>query len=270
MKIGVYPNPCCDPEFEAARRLVEAIRKHGAEPRIWREFAESFPGTGTFFDETIDAVISLGGDGTIISVFKYCAFHNVPLLGVNMGTMGFLTETALNGLDEVLGRLVSRKYEVRRRMLITGRQDGKAYVALNEVAVNKNSIGSALTIEVSINGDSLGPVKADGYMVSSPTGSTAYALSAGGPIVSPRAECMLLMPINAHSLSSRPIVVSADEKVVIQCGEGASLVVDGRVVAPAKRITVEKCKYDCPFVSMEGPAFYRKLKIKLVGIKEEI
>ncbi len=269
MKIGVFPNPNCDVDLSVARELLRKIEALGAEPYVWIEYKGKFPAVKTFFDESIDAVISLGGDGTIISVFKYCAFHNVPLLGINMGTVGFLTETDISGLDYALERLVKKQYTVFHRMLLTCRQDRSSFVALNEVAINKNAIGSALSIEVFIGKESLGVVRADGYIISSPTGSTAYALSAGGPIVSPKSECLLLTPINAHSLTSRPIVISEDEKVTVLCEDGASLVVDGRVVAPAKKVLVEKCNYDCPFVHINSPSFYEKVKFKLVGKIEE-
>ncbi|MBP5592653.1 MAG: NAD(+)/NADH kinase [Clostridia bacterium] len=269
MKIGVFPNPNCDKDLTVAKGLISKIKELGATPCVWKEYAEQFPDVETFSDQAINAVISLGGDGTIISVFKFCAFHNVPLLGVNMGTVGFLTETSLKGLDKALEHLVKGKYRVYHRMLITARQDGMAYVALNDVAINKNAIGSAIPMSVSIGNELLGQVRADGYIVSSPTGSTAYSLSAGGPIVSPKSECMLLTPLNAHSLTSRPIVISPDEKVTIEVSGDASLVVDGRIVAPAKKVLVEKCNYDCPFVYLNRPGFYEKIKMKLVGKKEE-
>jgi len=165
-----------------------------------------------------ELVICLGGDGTLLRVARLVGEHEVPILGVNLGGLGFLTETTLNELDRVLEEVIRGAYkkderEILKAAVIRRGEKMAEFTVLNEAVINKGALARIIDIEVTINGEHLTTFKADGLIISTPTGSTAYNLSAGGPIVHPSLQCIIITPICSHTLTNRPIVIPDDVEI---------------------------------------------------------
>ena len=162
-----------------------------------------------------EMIICLGGDGTLLRVARLVGDHEVPILGVNLGGLGFLTETTLNELDRVLEDVIRGAYkkderEILKAAVIRRGEKMAEFMVLNEAVIHKGALARIIDIEVTIDGEQLTTFKADGLIISTPTGSTAYNLSAGGPIVYPSLHCIIITPICSHTLTNRPIVIPND------------------------------------------------------------
>lgn len=171
-----------------------------------------------------DAVIVLGGDGTLMRVSKKSSVYNVPILGVNTGHLGFLAQTGVDGCEETLSRLIKGDYLLEKRMMVAGRVlRGNEVIyegeALNDICINRAGVLQILNFDVCVNEQNLKSYSADGVIISTPTGSTGYNLSAGGPIVEPSADMIVLTPICAHTFMNRSILFKAEDVVSIIIGE---------------------------------------------------
>jgi NAD+ kinase len=165
----------------------------------------------------VDLVVVLGGDGTLLSIAHEAAQHDVPVLGVNLGSLGFLTEVPLNEVYSTLDAFLSGNEEIisPRQMLEVRSRDKTSY-CLNDVVINKGALARMIQCAIYIDGKEIARVRADGLIISTPTGSTAYSLSAGGPIIHPNIPAMVLVPICPHALSFRPMVISSRSEVQVQ------------------------------------------------------
>jgi NAD+ kinase len=222
-------------------------------------------------EEDPNLVIALGGDGTMLRAAHLAHSVDAPLLGVNLGSLGYLTEVDPGDELDALDRIVGGDYTIEERMMLTCRvgEDG-SFLGLNEVLVERSSAYRLVRLAVSIGGEHLSAFNADGVMVSTPTGSTAYALSAGGPIVDPRAQCLLVVPVSPHMIFSRPFVLMADETVAITVtadrGEGANLSLDGSEgchLEPGTTVHVRRHPRPLKMVKLAGPRFIERLRAKL-------
>jgi NAD+ kinase len=167
-----------------------------------------------------DLAIVLGGDGTMLNIARKLAPFNVPLVGINQGRLGFLTDLSIDSMLETLGSMLDGQYFRERRMLlyvevVSDNVPAYSALALNDVAVNRGVGGNMIEFEVHINGEYVYSLRSDGLIVATPTGSTAYALSSGGPILHPSLDLIALVPVSPHTLSNRPIVVGPDAVVEI-------------------------------------------------------
>ncbi len=183
-------------------------------------------------------ILVLGGDGTLLAAARSTIHRDIPLLGVNLGTLGYLAEVEECGLDAALDQLIADNYEVEQRMMLTGRvvrgsyherlheergiarQETEAFHALNDITVTRSGSLEIIRFQIYVNGQFLKEYHADGVIVATPTGSTGYNLSAGGPIVEPKAELILMTPICPHTLNARSIILSPKDRVELQIGEG--------------------------------------------------
>ena len=177
--------------------------------------------------EGTECVLVLGGDGTLIRAAAKLVDENLPLIGVNLGTLGYLCELEAANVFDAIDELMDGHYMLEERMMLSayGIKNGiqtEAKTALNDVVIHRTGALSVVNLIVSVNGEYLMTFRADGIIVSTPTGSTGYNMSAGGPIVDPKAKMMLITPINAHNLNSRSIVISADDEVMIEIGQRRS------------------------------------------------
>lgn len=177
--------------------------------------------------EGTECVLVLGGDGTLIRAAAKLVDENLPLIGVNLGTLGYLCELEAANVFDAIDELMDGHYMLEERMMLSayGIKNGiqtEAKTALNDVVIHRTGALSVVNLIVSVNGEYLKTFRADGIIVSTPTGSTGYNMSAGGPIVDPKARMMLITPINAHNLNSRSIVISADDEVMIEIGQRRS------------------------------------------------
>lgn len=225
------------------------------------------------FDPEMKLVIVLGGDGTVLSASRQVAASGIPMLSVNTGHMGFLTETYLNQLPQAIERVMAGEYEVEERaMLIVKvlRGDSVLWEALclNEMVLHREPLTCMCHFEIGIGRHAPVDIAADGVIVSTPTGSTAYSLSAGGPVVAPGVPVMQLVPICPHSLASRALVFPDSEPVTIYPATTTRLVmvVDGNggcYVFPEDRVYIERSHYQAKFIRLQPPEFFRVLREKL-------
>ncbi len=219
-----------------------------------------------------ELVISLGGDGTMLRAAQLAHSLDAPLLGVNLGLLGYLSEVDPDTAPQALARVLAGDFEIEERMMlaceVSGGEDSR-YVGLNEVLVDRSGRHRLVRLAVKIGGEELAAFNADGLIVATPTGSTAYALSAGGPIVSPRANCLVLVPVSAHMIFSRPFVLAPDETVEITVSgseQGASVSLDGslgRSLAPGTVVTVHRHDKVLKLIRLGGPGFVERLRRKL-------
>ena len=220
-------------------------------------------------DGSPDLVVSLGGDGTMLRAAQTAHAADVPLLGINLGTLGYLNEVDAAGAWAALETIASGRMEIEERMMLACSVGSDEFVGLNEVLVERASRHRLVRLKVRIAGEELAAFNADGVLVATPTGSTAYALSAGGPIVSPRAACMVLVPVNAHMIFSRPFVLPPEDavEVIVDDAEGqAALSIDGSIgmdLAPRAEVRVARHPRPLRLVRLSGPGFVERLRRKL-------
>jgi NAD+ kinase len=222
-------------------------------------------------DGAPDLVVSLGGDGTMLRAARVAHSRDAPLLGVNFGRLGYLAEIDAGELIAAFDKIVSGDYQIEERMILRceDSEGTNQCIGLNEVLVERSSRTRLVRLGVSIGGERLADFNADGLIVATPTGSTAYALSAGGPIVSPRAQCIVLVPVSAHMVFARPFVLAPDVEVEIHVDPGrdaAALAIDGgidREIPPGSRIRVARHERPLRLARLGGPGFIERLRAKL-------
>ena len=225
------------------------------------------------FTPDMEFAIVLGGDGTVLSACRQLAPYGIPLLAVNTGHMGFLTETFINQLPQAIDKLLVQEYEVEERTMLTVsvfRNQALLWEALslNEMVLHREPLTSMCHFEVQIGRHAPVDVAADGIIISTPTGSTAYSLSAGGPVVTPEVPVLQLAPICPHSLASRALVFSDREIVNVfpATPNQMVMVVDGNggcYILPGDWINIAKSKYTAKFIRLQSPEFFRILREKL-------
>ena len=219
-----------------------------------------------------DFILSFGGDGTILKAARMFCDVQTPILGVNMGTVGYLTDSEPKDVVATLDKFLQGAYTIEKRNTLSITCNGKSYVGINEAVVYRNGVSHILSLRVSFDGQEIETLRADGLIVSTPTGSTAYNLSAGGPIVAPLSKTMLVTPICAHSLTSRPIVIGDDSVITVKAfdfrseREKPSLDVDGKSVVRLNEgdvVEVKKGQEKVLLVRVNPTNFYKALKRKL-------
>ena len=225
------------------------------------------------FDPDVKFAVVLGGDGTVLSAFRQLAPYGIPLLTINTGHMGFLTESYLIHLDESIEQLLTQEYKIEERSMLAVRvfrEDALLWEALslNEMVLHREPLTSMCHFEVQIGEHAPVDLAADGIIISTPTGSTAYSLSAGGPVVTPEVPVLQLAPICPHSLASRALVFSDRESVKVfpATANRMVMVVDGNggcYILPDDRIEIEKSIYPARFIRLRSPEFFRVLREKL-------
>lgn len=287
MKVVLSPNPYRDKGLKAAQAAERVLRSSGVETVMCLPFALGGGGVEVprhirFKDaveelKTADMLICFGGDGTILHAAKDANVHHVPVLGVNLGSVGFMAELEQGELS-MLSRLAAGKYTVEARMMldVTVRREGKVIysdLALNDAAVTKGAVARVVDLEVYGDRVLISSFSADGVVVSTPTGSTAYAMSAGGPIVEPTAENIIVTPICPHALSARSFVLSRGRTVSVKLGKMARktayLSVDGgKALRLNSSDTVElrESQSKTRLVRVTGRSFYEILNHKLGGV----
>jgi NAD+ kinase len=177
-----------------------------------------------------DFLVSMGGDGTLISVVRRSFNFNIPVLGIHQGTLGFLTDIRFNEVENFLSLMLEHKYRIDHRMMIKGCAKNQSFVAFNDIVITRKSVSSMISLSAKIDGIPFNSYYGDGVIISTPTGSTAYNLSVGGPIVYPLTEAFIVTPVAPHSLTQRPLVLPADFKIefTITDKQGALVIIDGQ------------------------------------------
>jgi NAD+ kinase len=242
-----------------------------------RELMPSLPGSCEFIPEDIDLLITLGGDGTLLRGARLVARENKPILGVNLGYLGFLTSIAPQELETSLQRLLGGDFWLDKRFTLEAQvvgQNGDAgptYMALNDAVLHKGGVARVIRLAMFIgkNREEVGSYSADGIIIATPTGSTAYSLSANGAIVVPTVECIVATPICPHSLVIRPLVLPAFEEIVLEVRPPASELMltvdgqDGEPVKPGDHVVVRRGAADVQLVRFPGSSFFATLRKKL-------
>ena len=221
-KFGIISNEIKDPEMKVAERICSFLSSHGAECIIVKDAQE--------ITEEVECVLVLGGDGTMLQAAGGIAGKNIFMIGVNLGTLGYLAEIELDNLEEALNQLLKDEYVLDERIKLQGRivsKDGVKDIspALNDISITRCGSLQIIALKIYVNGQFLCRWNADGIIISTPTGSTGYNMSAGGPIVEPSANVILLSPICAHTLNARSIILKAEDIVEIEIDSGHNGVV---------------------------------------------
>jgi NAD+ kinase len=226
---------------------------------------------------SLDVLLVLGGDGTLLRAARKAAQHDLPLLGVNVGHLGFLTELETDNLELALAAIINKEYKIEERMLISSRvireqQVVASYHALNDAVIARGTFARIIQLQTFVDEQPVVNYQADGLIVATPTGSTAYSLSAGGPIVEPQVECLIITPICPHTLAARSVVVSHDSvvKVLIEAThKDIMLTIDGQIGFPLQSrdvIEVVKADIKAKFVKLHGRNFFTILNNRLKTI----
>jgi len=278
------------PEIAAPlKALRDLLRKRGCEVMLERETAATVGENGTVvdFDEigrSADLAIVLGGDGTMLAAARNLAHRKVPLAGINQGRLGFMTDIALSEMDASVGAILEGRHTIEDRALIEAEvlRDGKRVmntVALNEAVVSKGSQARLIEFKLSIDGEYVYALRADGVIVATPTGSTAYALSAQGPILQPTVPAFALVPLNPHVLSARPVSVSDSSVIEIELVRAvdARAHFDGFALTDlheGDRLVLKRSADAIRFVHPPGYSYFTMLREKLrwskaVGKRED-
>jgi NAD+ kinase len=261
-KVGVVIKPhapgieqiLTDLVTDLEKRRIECVLEDVAAQKLGRPDGlkrESVPGQ-------VDLVVVLGGDGTLLSIAHVAARKNVPVMGVNLGSLGFLTEVPLNEMRLALDAFLGGNEDIiSPRWLLESKFKDGVNLSLNDVVINKGALARMIQVKVWIDEREIQTVKADGLIVSTPTGSTAYSLSAGGPIIQPYIPAILLTPICPHTLTFRPTVISSSSRIKIQLltsGEEVYMTLDGQRGAPmVKNDVVEVRRADCELRLVSSP-----------------
>jgi NAD+ kinase len=224
----------------------------------------------------VDMIIVLGGDGTLLSAARVVseAKKDVPILGVNLGSLGFMAEVSLDELYDNLEKAIAGKLEAEARMMLTASvvRKGKRlarYTVLNDAVINKGALARMMELDVSVDDGYLTTIKSDGLILSTPTGSTAYSLSAGGPIIHPTIRCFVLTPICPHTLSNRPIALPDTSVVTVRLvskSEEVTLTLDGQIGFPLERydtVEIKQARYRVKLIKHPKKSYYEILRTKL-------
>jgi NAD+ kinase len=225
--------------------------------------------------DAVDAIVTLGGDGTLLRAARFLAGRPVPIIGVNLGRLGFLTCCPAEDLGAALERFVAGDYQAESRMALRACVDDAAgaerahWFALNDVVLHKGGFARVVPLRIAANGEAVAAYAADGVILSTPTGSTAYSLSAGGPVVVPTLETILVTPISAHALAIRPLVLPPNAEVTVQSENAVEelwVTVDGQAgtaFAATERLVVRRASHQVVIVRFSGQSFFSTMRRKL-------
>ena len=288
MKIAIFGNAMKSETLREVQHILEFMEQKGVHVLLSQELRQElnlreYPAfereeVSTQADEPIDFALSIGGDGTFLTSAAAIGDKNIPILGVNCGRLGFLAEVQTDALDEILQKLIAGEYTIEQRSLLNLTvldKDGIAREglilspnALNEIAILKQGLTNMLTIETKVNGELLHTYHSDGLVIATPTGSTAYNLSIGGPLLVPQSRGIILTPIAPHSLTVRPIVMLDEWKFDFRISsryDAYMVSVDGRSqsLSTDMSLHVERAPYTIKVVQIGDNSFLKSLRTKL-------
>ena len=217
-KFLILANTEKDIDLKLSNKISEYLSGFGADVRIISDMLKEQDEDiiKAEYMEGVQAAIVLGGDGTMLRAAHWIGSYEVPLMGVNLGTMGFLTEVEESNVYTALDRLLNDDFKIENRMMIEGRVKDKVYHSLNDIVITRAGFSRIIGLNVYVNGQLLDTYEADGVIVATPTGSTGYNLSAGGPIVSPKSKVIVVTPISPHSLTTKSVVFDSNDNIRIE------------------------------------------------------
>ena len=267
-KFYVITNESKDISLETTNRVKSYLEEKG-KVCILAENKKNMP-------EDIDCVLVLGGDGTLIRAARELRSYDVPMLGINLGTLGYLAEVEVHNIEKALNQLVEKEPVVEERMMLRGILNQQIEdIALNDIVITRLGTLRVININIYVNGELLNSYISDGMIISTPTGSTGYNLSAGGPIVQPTASMIVITPICSHALNASSIVLSADDEITVEIGqrqygevEEAGLSFDGDrniTVRTGDKIVIQRAKDTTKLLKLSKISFLETLRRKMKG-----
>ena len=273
----IIANKQKDINLEITEQIKHHITRMGAVCNVYDQYNREV--SSIDIPEGTQCILVIGGDGTILSAARMLVGNNIPLLGINLGTLGFLADVNLADLSKTLDLLLKDQYQVENRIMLTAevyKQGEKAatYIALNDFNINRFGASRVIGLKVGINGSVIDRYRADGVIVCTPTGSTGYNLSAGGPIINPTCKNFVITPICPHSLTARSIVLAKEDVVTVEVEqirsnikEEAIISFDGREglsLLPGDQVKIYKSQEVTPFIKATEVSFVQILKEKLL------
>ena len=283
MKIGIFGCGYRSDKLPLLRRLFEKLETLKAEIFVSRDF-HAFLSTTLDFRPAcagvlsappfgLDIALSVGGDGTFLRTAEQIGRQDIPILGINTGRLGFLAEAGPEQIEETLDEISRGDYRIERRMILCLQTSEPAFAgcnyALNEVALLKRETSSMITIHTFLNDEYLTSYQADGLVIASPTGSTAYSMSVNGPIILPQSDNIVLSPVAPHSLNVRPLVIPGSYKISLEVesrNDSYLVALDGRSESLSVDVRLSVCRADfaIQMISRNNRSFYRTLRDKLM------
>jgi len=272
-KVGIIAN--CDKEHavEHSRRLSDWLLERGIDVCFDKEIADRVDGVeGVERSELgpmVDIIVVFGGDGTLLTAARAVKKLGVPLVGVNLGGFGFMTVIGLHEMFDAMEMILVGKFDTSKRMMLEASVGGVGHSALNDIVVTRGGLSKMVNLETFVDGKYLTTYKADGLIISTPTGSTGYSLSAGGPIVKPEHYSIIITPICPHTLTNRPIMLPPEvsiDVVVLTPEEGISVTLDGQnlfMLKSGDRVRVKKSPCDINLVNSPHHDYWEILRTKL-------
>ncbi len=279
-RIGLVVNPTKTAAFPLIERVIDWLKEKGVDVLLDSSVADAIDADVEFspvgeMPGRVDLMVAFGGDGTMLSVAQQMNEEQTPLMGVKVGGLGFLTGVTEDEVFTTLEETLAGRHRIERRMTLgctVAHADGSSHretVALNDVVIQRNSLERMLTIETYVDDEFLASYACDGLIISTPTGSTAHSLSAGGPIVHPRVEAILVTPICPHMLTNRPLVLSSSQElraVVVSERATAGVMIDGQIAIklhPGDEILVRKSPLTILLAASAGKSYFEVLRTKL-------
>lgn len=286
MQILVFGNKYKLKFIDSVKNLFFNLKERGTTILFDKEFADqinksellNISSFDTFDNDfTGDIAISLGGDGTLLATANRIGNRQIPILGINLGRLGFLTDVQAHELDNLDDIILNHKYQIENRMVLRAEINSShpdhhsplIDFSLNEIAVLKQDLSSMISINVALNGEPLHTYQADGLLVATPTGSTAYSLSVGGPIMMPENHNLIIAPVASHSLNVRPLIIPDDWRIDLKVASRSHSFlasIDGRSITmpDSTTISISKANYTVRIIRLEGHSFLNTLKTKLM------
>ena len=273
----IIANKQKDINLEITEQIKHHITRMGAVCNVYDQYNRNV--TSIDIPEGTQCILVIGGDGTILAAARMLVGNTIPLLGINLGTLGFLADVNLADLSKTLDLLLKDQYQVENRIMLTAevyKQGEKAatYIALNDFNINRCGASRVIGLKVGIKGSTIDCYRADGVIVCTPTGSTGYNLSAGGPIINPTCKNFVITPICPHSLTARSIVLAKEDVVTVEVEqirsnikEEAIISFDGREglsIVPGDQVKIYKSQEVTPFIKATEVSFVQILKEKLL------
>lgn len=285
MKIAIYGRTVTDALIPSVEMLMEELIAHNVEVTVYRPFYKfldnhlSLDGHLSTFEKKdsitqgLDFLFCLGGDGTMLDAVTVIRDSGVPILGINTGRLGFLASTQVDHLKHAVKAVVSKRYSIDSRTLLTvdtkNKEFGKTNFALNELTVLKQDSSSMITIKTYLYDEFMNSYWADGLIIATPTGSTAYSLSCGGPIISPDSQNLVITPIAPHNLNVRPVIVPDDNEITLEVqsrGGQFLAAIDSRstLLPNNTELTIKKARFKVNLLQLEDESFLKTLRTKLM------
>lgn len=281
MVISVFPNLNNNGVSELAFDVIKILTDGGADVYVQNEYKPIFKSTKAKFenfDKTMslcDCAIAIGGDGTTLNIAKKAAFLNKSALGINAGRLGFMSGIERDELS-LLTKLINKEYIIDERAMLkaTIEKDGEvlsSHHCLNDIVVSRGNFARLIDVTITCDGRSVSNMRSDGVIISTPTGSTAYSMAAGGPVVSPEADCIIETPICPHSLMDRSIIFSADKELIVTANNDQNnspiMTVDGQEafnLTPGCQIHIKKSDITTKLIKLKPENFYEVLNKKII------